>query len=241
MHDYFKRKGRALFVVAAGTVIVPLAILGATRAIAGRAAQGESPESFNANQSASSESGDPQVDPGMTMAPDSDKVSATQSASRSRAVCVKLCDGSFFPLNGAESEGREASCSRQCPAAPTQVFYLASGSDQIDDAISGSGQRYSALPVAFRYRTSVEPFCVCGAQDEKADAMLEDPTLRKGDLVMTKDGVRMFRGSATSPHSLNDFVSISQSSLPRAERDELTAMEREAARRDEAIAGGEAK
>jgi Protein of unknown function (DUF2865) len=88
------------------------------------------------------------------------------------------------------------------------------------------------LPAAFHYRSSVERACTCGAQGarENANALLGDPTLRKGDLVMTTDGVRMFRGSSSSPYGLNDFVSLAQSSLPRAERDELMAMEREAAR-----------
>jgi Protein of unknown function (DUF2865) len=79
------------------------------------------------------------------------------------------------------------------------VFFLASGSDQIDDATAGNGQRYSALPTAFHYRSSFEHACTCGTQGvrENTNALLSDPTLRKGDLVMTSEGVRMFRGSSS--------------------------------------------
>jgi hypothetical protein len=160
--------------------------------------------------------------------PASDKGNIRHSQSRSaRAVCVRLCDGSFFPLSAANGDN-EAACARQCPGAPTKVFFLASGSDQIDDAIAGDGQRYTALPVAFHYRLAVEHTCVCKSQGGpiEAEALLSDPTLRKGDLVMTPDGVRVFRGASNSRAGANDFVSIAQSSLPRAERDELMAMER---------------
>jgi Protein of unknown function (DUF2865) len=220
----FARRIRAAFVVGAG--LAALAV-GPSLAIAGRSSGNDSPTSFLVNQSANSESGDRQADPGSAQ-PGADKGNGAAKSLSSRAVCVKLCDGSFFPLNG----GGEATCASQCPGAPTQVFFLASGSDQIEDSAARNGQRYTALPVAFRYRTTVDNTCTCGAKGarENATALLEDPTLRKGDLIMTADGIRVFNGAHGLPYDMNDFVGIAQSTLPREERDTLTAMDRVNAR-----------
>jgi hypothetical protein len=210
---------------------LPLLLFGSDVATAGRAG-GDTAQSFLTNQSASAQPGEQPVDPGTTPAPDKSNIRGSQSRS-SRAVCVRLCDGSFFPLSAATGDN-EAACARQCPGAPTKVFFLASGSDQIDDAVSGDGQHYTALPVAFHYRLAVEYTCACKSQGgpNNADALLSDPTLRKGDLVMTSGGVRVFRGSSSLRAGADDFIGIAQASLPRAERDELMAMERASAHVD---------
>jgi hypothetical protein len=57
-----------------------------------------------------------------------------------------------------------------------------------------------------------------------------DPTLRKGDLVMTADGIRMFRGASHSPYGVSDFIGLAQAPLRPEQRDALTAIERVAAR-----------
>ena len=78
------------------------------------------------------------------------------------AVCVRLCDGAFFPLDAAagDAAAEAAACDRLCPDAPTEVFFR-NGSDKIGDAISTAGRRYSALPVALRYQRSPEATCAC--------------------------------------------------------------------------------
>jgi hypothetical protein len=183
----------------------------------------------NAN-SADSEAAPEQVGPS-----DKGKANSSKSYRSSHAVCVKLCDGSYFPLSGAGGD-TEGACSRQCPGAPTQVYFLAS--DQIDTAVSSDGRPYTALPAAFHYRSAFERSCACGARDarESASALLGDPTLRKGDMVMTTGGIRVFRGGSVAPYGSTDFLNIAQSSLPRAEHDELIAIDREAVR-----SGGEQK
>jgi len=103
---------------------------------------------------------------------------------------------------------------------------LETGSDQIDNATAGNGQHYRELPVAFRYRSTVDSTCSCRAKDgqSSAIALLQDGTLRTGDLIMTTGGVRMLRGAHHLPYNANDFLGVAQSSLPREERDILMAM-----------------
>jgi hypothetical protein len=151
-------------------------------------------------------------------------------AAPGRSVCVRLCDGYFFP-NAGPADGdadSAASCASLCPGAPTEVFYQPSGSDAIDDATSASGKRYTALPVAFRYRAKLDNTCSCGgnASVDQSLALLNDMTLRKGDSVMTAAGVRVFRGAGYAPYGLRDFTALAQTSMPRDKRDVLIAIER---------------
>jgi len=144
-------------------------------------------------------------------------------------VCVRLCDGSFFPTDSAT--GGDAACAAQCPDAPTELYIMTS--DKIDDAVSLSGAPYSKLPVANRYQTSFESTCTCHREvtaSSRTEELLHDATLRRGDVVMTRQGFRVYVGGGYGPQGPDDFVALSQArGLPKAERAELVAMERAAA------------
>ena len=142
------------------------------------------------------------------------------------AVCVRLCDGYFFPLpsDAADTTAQAASCNSQCPDAPTEVYYR-SGADRIEDSVTADGRRYTALPVALRYRSTSDSTCSCH-RDAVAYAPLDDATLRRGDLIMTPAGFVMFRGAEGAKHRTSDFTALAKASVPSAMRGDLQAMER---------------
>jgi hypothetical protein len=145
-----------------------------------------------------------------------------------QAICVRLCDGFFFPTNS--TVGGEATCAARCPDAPTELYTMTS--DKIDDAVSATGALYSKLPVANRYQTSFESTCTCHREvtASRTEELLRDTTLRKGDVVMTAQGFRVYVGDAYGPSGPGDFVALAQArGLPKAERAELVAMERSSA------------
>ncbi len=57
---------------------------------------------------------------------------------------------------------------------------------------------------------------------------LRDPTLRRGDVVATADGLMIFRGSSASRHSPKDFVAVSQAGglVASHSRTELAKLDR---------------
>lgn len=56
-------------------------------------------------------------------------------------------------------------------------------------------------------------------------ALLRDPTLRYGDIVMFPDGPRVFRGDRGGDHSVHDFISLAASrDVSPASRKTLLAM-----------------
>jgi hypothetical protein len=155
------------------------------------------------------------------------------SASR-HPVCVRLCDGFFFPLGSFSGRGHiaseEATCAGLCPDAPTALYFLPAGSDKIEDAASTRGERYTALPVSLRYRTTLDSACVCRRAIAQNPRYWQDPTLRTGDAVMTSRGFVVFRGAGQSPYTRRDFTALAAASMPSDRRATLTAIERASAR-----------
>ena len=149
-----------------------------------------------------------------------------------RSVCVRLCDGYFFPVAPIASDGdltaHESLCAGVCPGAPTRLFVMPGGSEHMEDATSRDGKRYSALPVAFRHTGTSDNTCTCRPDNiahSKLVSVLKDFTLRHGDMVMTNKGVRVFRGSNHWPYGQADFMSLAESGINSKNRAALSAIE----------------
>lgn len=81
-----------------------------------------------------------------------------------RTVCVRTCDGYFFPVSTGTSSrnfGRdEAVCRGKYPGSDVKLFYHPRGADNaMDLARSVDGQSYASMPYAYRYREVYDPSC----------------------------------------------------------------------------------
>lgn len=115
------------------------------------------------------------------------------------AYCVRTCDGRYFPISGQDNHSRIATCGHLCPASETSVFY---GSN-IAHAATANGKPYASLANAFRYRTEIVAGCTCNGKDQFGLARIDiqdDPTLRKGDLVVGEEGLRLAQGATMRTH-----------------------------------------
>jgi len=94
------------------------------------------------------------------------QVPEVRRSSTIRTLCVRACDGYYFPISFATTRDRlevdAAACQRMCPAGDATLFYHASRGEISDQAISISGSRYADLENAFRYRSVLDPSCTCG-------------------------------------------------------------------------------
>jgi hypothetical protein len=107
------------------------------------------------------------------------KHSASSDASSSQtAVCVRLCDGRFFPLPKSTTDQAKIICTAACPHAATSVFRT---DRELKDATDADGKTYGALPNAFAYRSRVAPDCSCrgGKPGLATVAVDKDPTLEQ--------------------------------------------------------------
>ena len=113
----------------------------------------------------------------------------------SKAVCVRACDGAFFPVSYSASQGRlgglEDMCRALCPNADVSLYtYPPSG--QIEQAVSINGAKYMDMPNALKYRQSLDPTCSCKRKGESwADALAGAEAKlgreSKGDVFVTPE------------------------------------------------------
>ena len=144
-----------------------------------------------------------------------------------QSVCVRLCDGYFFPAPASQGgTSADAACSSLCPDAPMAAYSIPAGSDRIEDAISREGKRYSALPVALRYRSTADNTCACRRYSPANLDPLADPTLRQGDTVMTGKGFLVFQGAQHVTHPRSDFTLLAAAKMSKERRTELQTLER---------------
>lgn len=85
-----------------------------------------------------------------------------------RTVCVRMCDGAFFPISANASPSNfardTAMCSSRCPGTPTELYYHALQTEETEDMVSAAtGRPYRDLPNAFAYRTrDLDKPAACG-------------------------------------------------------------------------------
>ncbi|RDL51526.1 hypothetical protein BLJAPNOD_02661 [Ensifer sp. M14] len=93
-----------------------------------------------------------------------------------RTMCVRTCDGAFFPISSEASPADfardEQACRARCPGAETELFFHELATEESDQMVSAStGRPYTELPNAFAYRTrGVGTPGICGCQIPKTAA-----------------------------------------------------------------------
>jgi hypothetical protein len=140
------------------------------------------------------------------------------------AYCVRLCDGRYFPLPrnaGMQSMSAEKICGAMCPSAETKVF---SGTN-INYAVANDGKNYSSIKNAFLYREKTVDSCSCTGRNSTGVAAMDvrnDPTLRRGDIVVTREGPMVFAGDQRLPHEPAEFKPAEgYKGLPQSVRQQL--------------------
>jgi hypothetical protein len=89
----------------------------------------------------------------------------TRNMAGDYTVCVRKCDGSFFPVSyvGApRSDALQQVCRSLCPNADVALYSFPFGGT-IDEAVSSTGEPYSRLPNADKFEKSYDPACSCRA------------------------------------------------------------------------------
>ena len=82
-----------------------------------------------------------------------------------RTLCVRTCDGYYFPISFSTTSDRfpedAQTCEAMCPGAEARLFYHPNPGGGPENMTSITGEAYSSLPTAFQYRTSLNPSCTC--------------------------------------------------------------------------------
>ncbi len=116
-----------------------------------------------------------------------------------RTICVRTCDGFYFPISFETTPDRfrddEATCQRMCPAAEVQLYTYHNPGEDVPQAVSLNGRLYTELPTAFSYRKALNPACSCRRPGESwAEALKasgRDQTVAPGDVVVTEQNSKL--------------------------------------------------
>jgi hypothetical protein len=119
----------------------------------------------------------------------------SEARAGSKAVCVRSCDGSFFPVSYSAGGGRldelQDMCRALCPNADVSLFTYSPSAD-IETAVSIGGGRYIDSPNALKYRKSVDSTCSCRRRGQSwADALAGAEQrlggVGKSDIIVTPE------------------------------------------------------
>jgi hypothetical protein len=90
-------------------------------------------------------------------------------------MCVRTCDGYFFPVSPSSSAGDfdrdQKNCEATCPGTEVQLYYRPAGSGDNDALTSiADGSPYMSLPNAYVYKDSSKPrIAACGCKGAMVD------------------------------------------------------------------------
>ncbi|WP_206109932.1 DUF2865 domain-containing protein [Peteryoungia ipomoeae] len=134
-----------------------------------------------------------------------------------RTVCVRTCDGGFFPINSqssaADFERDAALCSNMCPGVETELYFHSIFQPETSDMIStASGRRYTELPAAFAYRSRrSDEGCRCdfkGFSENRRD-------VRSASTTTSQEGKSIVEIPSRPDGGRQDAISASQPPIER--------------------------
>ena len=164
---------------------------------------------------------------------------------RYRTVCVRLCDGYFFPISNRSSRrdfySDAQKCSSRCQSE-TRLYYMSPMAPDIKQARDQRGLSYRDLKTAFLYRKKLVNSCTCRpapwttverqrhetyeSADPEALASLDRKQIAKPNAVSDEgqpgsapqDGVSIAIASAYPPATAPGYVVQQQRPYPRTTR-----------------------
>jgi hypothetical protein len=104
---------------------------------------------------------EPAAPPSRSVAGDAQPV---EKGGKYRTMCVRMCDGYYFPVSASVSRRdfyRDARICKKSCGTEAVLFYHASSSGDASTMIDLTGRAYARLPNALRYRKQLVDGCKC--------------------------------------------------------------------------------
>ena len=113
-----------------------------------------------------------------------------------RTLCVRLCDGFYWPISYATTPEHFDNDRRKCESScgsPVQLYKYSNPGGDLEDMEDLKGRPYSKLKTAFLYRTEYDASCKCKSDPWEQEATSRhrmyalEAAKRKGDTVAAKE------------------------------------------------------
>jgi hypothetical protein len=122
-------------------------------------------------------------------------------------VCVRACDGSFFPVSyfGGNSSDLQEVCQSLCPNAAVALYSLPFG-QPIDEAVSAKGEPYANLPSAHKFEQTFDASCSCRAPGQSWAEALAAAETKYGhhphDVLVTEEQSKRLSRPREEPNAI---------------------------------------
>jgi hypothetical protein len=124
-----------------------------------------------------------------------------------RTLCVRACDGYYFPVENGVSSARFKADAETCQsmyggtagAAAAQLFVMPAEGDVADATPVDGGKRYGSQPYAFSYRKAFNPSCAAQLQTTTVASVA--PTPARFAAPAPTSGVDTALASPTPPNA----------------------------------------
>ena len=117
-------------------------------------------------------------------------------------MCVRLCDGFYFPINFSTTRNKfeedAKRCERQCPSHSRLYVYRNPGED-LEDMVDLKDEPYSQLPTAFRFKTAYDPQCTCRGNPWDAEGSPDTQPIPQPGCRLTPRSPAMKNGAQRNP------------------------------------------
>jgi hypothetical protein len=112
-----------------------------------------------------------------------------------RTLCVRTCDGYYFPISFSTVRSKfaqdEQVCQAMCPSAEVTLYVHRNPGEDSEQMVSSStGEPYTALPAAFKYRKEYTPACSCRAAGAFAALQPAEPSGSLQATLIDPNGVQ---------------------------------------------------
>ena len=136
-----------------------------------------------------------------------------------RTLCVRLCDGYYFPVSFSTLPSHFAqdaeACTSRC-AAPTELYYYPNPGGAVDQSVALTTQEpYTKLRVAFRYRKEYVNGCSCKEAEYVPDGATPDKKADSGGAVPKSSAFPARRADAVP--GAGDALTTGSTSIPATE------------------------
>jgi hypothetical protein len=155
----------------------------------------------------------------------------------SYVVCVRACDGSFFPVSyfGGNPSDVQEICQSLCPNATVALYSLPFGGT-IDEAVSINGEPYANLSNAHKFEQTFDASCSCRAPGQSWAEALAAAEAKYGhhphDTIVTEEqSLRMSRPlqdpneTPAVPQSAQDGATTAAESVESADNLDINGVD----------------
>ncbi len=118
-----------------------------------------------------------------------------------RTLCVRACDGYYFPISFSTTRDQfaydQATCDAMSADGPGQLYYHDNPASPSENMVSLHGVPYEEHPAAFRYRSNYDKSCTCGKGGSSLFAVAGKLRLSDAGGTLSLEGPGPSEGTST--------------------------------------------